>query len=101
MAFLHKCKKTLKTKAKSYTKKSYQAAFIIGRMMKMRDNSDRFKNSKRQFNINSDIYLAKLACLYAAVNTKIPRKKNYIVFYQDNARLHIKRRVKKFVANKE
>lgn len=58
------------------------------------------KNGKRQFNINSDVYLAQLDRLHAAIETKRPRKKNKIVFHHDNARPHVERRVVESIANK-
>ena len=57
------------------------------------------KNGKRQFNINSDVYLAQLDRLRAAIETKRPRKKNHIVFHHVNARPHAERRVVEFIAN--
>ena len=58
------------------------------------------KNGKRQFNISSDVYLAQLDRLHAAIEAKRPRKKNHIVFHHDNARPHVERRVVEFIANK-
>lgn len=58
------------------------------------------KNGKRQFNINSDVYLAQLDRLHGVIEAKRPRKKNHIVFHHDNARPHVERRVVEFIANK-
>ncbi|CAK9829644.1 Mariner Mos1 transposase [Anthophora retusa] len=58
------------------------------------------KNDKRQFNINSDVYLAQLDRLHAAIETKRPHKKNRIVFHHDNARPHVERCVVECIANK-
>lgn len=57
------------------------------------------KDGKRQFNLNSDVYLAQLVRLHAAIQTKRPRKMNQIIFHHDNARPHIERRVVEFIAN--
>jgi [histone H3]-lysine36 N-dimethyltransferase SETMAR len=57
------------------------------------------RNGKRQFNINSDVYLAQLGRLHAAIEKKRQRKKNNIVFHQDNARPHTETRVLEFIAN--
>ena len=58
------------------------------------------KNGKRQLNINSDVYLAQLDRVHAAIETKRPRKKNHIVFHHDNARPHIERRVVESIVDK-
>ncbi|KAK6758288.1 hypothetical protein RB195_015852 [Necator americanus] len=58
------------------------------------------KNGKWQFNINSDVYLAQLDRLNAAIEAKRPRKKNHIVFHHDNARPHVELRVIESIADK-
>ncbi|CAE1156256.1 SETMAR [Acanthosepion pharaonis] len=58
------------------------------------------KNGKWQLNVNSDVYLAQLDRLQAAIETKRPRKKNHIVIYHDNARPCVGRRVVECIANK-
>jgi len=58
------------------------------------------KNGKRQLNINSDVYLAQLDRIHAAIQTKRPLKKNHIVFHHDNAPPHIERRVVESIADK-
>uniref|UniRef100_A0A914DSA4 Transposase n=1 Tax=Acrobeloides nanus TaxID=290746 RepID=A0A914DSA4_9BILA len=44
-------------------------------------------------NLNSDVYLAQLDRLEAAIKAKHPRKKNHIVFHHDNARPDVEGRV--------
>ena len=58
------------------------------------------KDGKRQYNLNSDVYLAQLDRLQSAIQAKRPRKKNQIVFQHDNARPHVERRVIESIANK-
>uniref|UniRef100_A0A914ENY6 Mos1 transposase HTH domain-containing protein n=1 Tax=Acrobeloides nanus TaxID=290746 RepID=A0A914ENY6_9BILA len=48
----------------------------------------RFKSAS-----NSDVYLAQLDRLHAAIQVKRPRKKNHIVFHHDNAKPHVEGRV--------
>ena len=43
--------------------------------------------------INSDVYLAQLDRLHAAIQVKRPRKKNNIVFHHDNAKPYVEERV--------
>uniref|UniRef100_A0A914DL38 Histone-lysine N-methyltransferase SETMAR n=1 Tax=Acrobeloides nanus TaxID=290746 RepID=A0A914DL38_9BILA len=61
-------------------------------------NPDR--NGKRQYNLNSDVYLAQLNRLQAAIEDKRPRKKNHVVFHNDNARPHFERRVVESIEGK-
>lgn len=58
------------------------------------------KNGKRQYNINSDVYLAQLDRLQAAIETRRKGKKKKIVFHHDNARPHVERRVVESIAKK-
>ena len=50
--------------------------------------------------MNNDVYLAQLEPLQAAIEAKLPRKKNHFVFHHDNARLHVERGVDESIANK-
>lgn len=47
------------------------------------------KNVKRQFNINSDVYLDRFDRLHAATEAERLRKKNHINLCHDNARPHV------------
>ena len=47
------------------------------------------RNRKKQHNINSDVYLAQLDLLEAAIEAKLRRKKNPVVFHHDNVRPHV------------
>jgi histone-lysine N-methyltransferase SETMAR len=58
------------------------------------------KNGRRQFTLNSDVYLAQLDRLEAAIKVKRPRKKNHIVFQHDNARPHVEGRVVESIRRK-
>ncbi len=51
------------------------------------------RNGEKQHNFNSDVYLAQLHRLEAAIKAKRPRKKNDIMFHRDNARPHVEHRV--------
>uniref|UniRef100_A0A914C724 Mariner Mos1 transposase n=1 Tax=Acrobeloides nanus TaxID=290746 RepID=A0A914C724_9BILA len=61
---------------------------------------DRNGNGKRQFISNSDVYLAQLDRLKAAIKAKRNRKKNHIVFHHDNARPHVEGRVVQSINDK-
>ena len=50
--------------------------------------------------LNSDVYLAQLDRLHAAIQAKRSRKKNNIVFHHDNARPHVEARVIESVEEK-
>ena len=52
------------------------------------------------YNLNSDVYLAQLDRLEAAIAAKRPRKKNQIVFHHDNARPHVEGRVIQSIEDK-
>ena len=56
---------------------------------------------KKVHTLNSDVYLAQLDRLHAAIQAKRPRKKNNIVFHHDNARPHVEARVIESVEEKE
>uniref|UniRef100_A0A914D2L3 Mos1 transposase HTH domain-containing protein n=1 Tax=Acrobeloides nanus TaxID=290746 RepID=A0A914D2L3_9BILA len=58
------------------------------------------RNGKRQYNLNSDVYLAQLDRLQAAIEAKRQRKKNHIVFHHDNARPHVEGRVVQSITDK-
>ena len=60
-------------------------------------NPDR--DGKRQFNLNSDVYLAQLDRLQTAIQTK-RRNRTNIIFLHDNARPHIEHRVVESLNNK-
>ena len=58
------------------------------------------RNGQKQYNLNSDVYLAQLDRLQAAIEAKRPRKKNHVVFHHDNARPHVEGRVVNSIAEK-
>uniref|UniRef100_A0A915E1I4 Mos1 transposase HTH domain-containing protein n=1 Tax=Ditylenchus dipsaci TaxID=166011 RepID=A0A915E1I4_9BILA len=58
------------------------------------------RNGKKQYNLNSDVYLAQLDRLQGAIEAKRPRKKNHVVFHHDNASPHGEARVVQSIAEK-
>jgi hypothetical protein len=58
------------------------------------------RNGKRQYNLNSDVYLAQMDRLEAAINVKRSGIKDQIVFQHDNARPHVEGRVVQSINDK-
>uniref|UniRef100_A0A914CF45 Transposase n=1 Tax=Acrobeloides nanus TaxID=290746 RepID=A0A914CF45_9BILA len=58
------------------------------------------RNGKRQSNLNSDVYMAQLDRLEAAIKDKRSRKKNHIVFHYDNARPYVEGRIVQSINDK-
>uniref|UniRef100_A0A914CWG1 Mos1 transposase HTH domain-containing protein n=1 Tax=Acrobeloides nanus TaxID=290746 RepID=A0A914CWG1_9BILA len=50
------------------------------------------RNGKKQKNLNSDVYLAQMDRLEAAIAKKRPRKKNNVILLHDDAKPHVERR---------